>query len=298
MVARLPAVAAVLAILLGTAVPAAPARAHGALEDPASRATGCEPGRGAARTSAACRAAARLSGAALAEWDELRVPDVRGRDRRMIPDGELCSAGIERFRGLDLPRADWPATRLTAAARHTFRYRVSIPHRGGFRLYVTRDGYRPTRALTWSALQSEPFLTVQDPPRRNGAYVFAGRLPRGKTGRHVIYAIWQTSDTPDTYYSCSDVTFTGGRGRPADRAPASAPPGDRAAPGRTAPPAASGTAPTPGISASPVAGTSASKPARNTELLVAAGCIAGLVLILAAGGTVAAIRRMRVRRGL
>ncbi len=67
-----------------------------------------------------------MSGAALAEWDELRVPDVRGRDRQMIPDGELCSAGIERFHGLDLPRADWPATRFTAAARHTFRYRVSI----------------------------------------------------------------------------------------------------------------------------------------------------------------------------
>lgn len=116
-----------LGILLGTALPAAPAGAHGALENPASRATGCEPGRGAERSSTACRAAAKVSGAALAEWDELRVPNVNGRDRRMIPDGELCSAGIERFRGLDLPRADWPATRLTAAARHTFRYRVSIP---------------------------------------------------------------------------------------------------------------------------------------------------------------------------
>ncbi|NKZ09099.1 lytic polysaccharide monooxygenase [Actinomadura latina] len=274
-------VAGVLGVLLGAVVPVVPARAHGALDDPASRATGCEPGRGPARASAACRAAAKVSGSALAEWDELRVPNVRGRDRQMIPDGRLCSAGIERFRGLDLPRADWPASRLTSAARHTFRYRVSIPHRGGFRLYVTRDGYRPTRPLTWSALEAKPFLTVQDPPRRDGAYVFAGRLPRGKTGRHVIYTIWQTSDTPDTYYSCSDVTFTAGRERP------------------TAPTPSAGNipaTPTPDVSASPVAGTSPAEPSRNTELLVALGGGAGLLLMLTVGGAVAVIRRMRVRR--
>lgn len=34
-----------------------------------------------------------------------------------------------------------------------------------------------------------------------------GRLPAGKTGRQLIYTIWQNSDTPDTYYSCSDVIF-------------------------------------------------------------------------------------------
>ncbi|WP_089328523.1 lytic polysaccharide monooxygenase auxiliary activity family 9 protein [Actinomadura meyerae] len=293
--ARAPSVAAVLGILLGSAVPVSPARAHGATESPPSRATGCEPGRGAVRASAACRAAARVSGAALAEWDELRVPNVRGRDRRMIPDGRLCSAGIERFRGLDLARADWPATRLAAAARHTFRYRVSIPHRGGFRLYVTRDGYRPTRPLTWSDLEPEPFLKATDPPRRDGAYVFAGRLPRGKTGRHVIYTIWQTSDTPDTYYSCSDVTFTAARGRPAGHDPASA----RAAPSRSAGAEASSSPSAPpgaGAPSSPVAGTSAAKPARSTGLIVAAAGFAGLVTILLVGGAVALVRRTRVRR--
>ncbi|WP_433478730.1 lytic polysaccharide monooxygenase auxiliary activity family 9 protein [Spirillospora sp. CA-142024] len=291
--ARVPAAATVLGILFGMALPAAPARAHGALENPGSRATGCEPGRGADRASAACRAAARLSGAALAEWDELRVPNVRGRDREMIPDGELCSAGIERFRGLDLPRADWPATRLTAGARHTFRYRVSIPHRGGLRLYVTRDGYRPTRPLTWASLEAKPFLEVTDPPRRNGAYVFAGRLPRGKTGRHVIYTVWQTSDTPDTYYSCSDITFSAARTRPADRGATPARTGGATAPGGRTPGGQ-----VPGTSASPVAATSEEKPPQNTELLVVAGGIAGLVLLLSIGGAVAAVRRMRIHREL
>ncbi|TDD60820.1 lytic polysaccharide monooxygenase auxiliary activity family 9 protein, partial [Actinomadura rubrisoli] len=199
-----------LAVLAGlgliTAAVAAPAGAHGALQSPVSRSVVCDPERASAR-SGACRAAAGLSGPALAEWDELRVPNVRGRDRQVIPDGKLCSAGISRFKGLDLARPDWPVTKLSAAARHTFGYRVSIPHRGSLRLYVTRDGYRPTQRLTWSALEPKPFLEVKDPPRRGGAYVFTGRLPRGKSGRHLIYTIWQTSDTPDTYYSCSDVVF-------------------------------------------------------------------------------------------
>ncbi|MEO3825625.1 lytic polysaccharide monooxygenase [Actinomadura sp. B10D3] len=292
---RVPAFASVLGILLGAALPAAPAGAHGALENPASRATGCEPGRGAERSSAACRAAAKVSGRALAEWDELRVPNVGGRDRRMIPDGELCSAGIERFRGLDLPRADWPATRLTSGARHTFRYRVSIPHRGSLRMFVTRAGYRPDRPLTWSALEAEPFLKVKDPPRRNGAYVFSGRIPRGKTGRHLIYTVWQTSDTPDTYYSCSDVTFGAVRKKPAKQAPSPKRTDDSPAPGGQA----AGGSPGPvDVSPSPVAGTSPAGSGRSWELLLAAGGVAAVALIFTIGGAVMAVRRMRLRREL
>ena len=125
----------------------------------------------------------------------------------MIPDGRLCSGGLDAFRGLDLARSDWPATTLTAGDRFTFRYRQRIPHRGTFRLYVTRTGYNPARALRWSDIAAKPFLSVTDPPLRGDAYVFAGRLPQGRTGRQLILSIWQNSDTPDTYYSCSDVVF-------------------------------------------------------------------------------------------
>lgn len=179
-----------------------PAAAHGALSNPISRAAACGPEGGAKAESAACRAA-RVRGA----WDNLRLAGVRGRDRRRIPDGRLCSAGLPAYRGLDLPRADWPATRLTAGARFTFRYRGTIPHKGTFRLYVTRPGYDPRRPLRWADLEAKPFLTVTDPEFRDGSYVFRGRLPKGRTGRHLIYTIWQNSDTPDTYYSCSDVIF-------------------------------------------------------------------------------------------
>ncbi|MGN9844020.1 lytic polysaccharide monooxygenase auxiliary activity family 9 protein [Nonomuraea sp. H19] len=194
---------------LATVLTAAPAGAHGALESPLSRAAACGAESPLAARPAACRAAAAVSGTAMpADWDNLRVANVAGRDRKMIPDGKLCSGGIPGFKGLDLARADWPATRLKPGAGFTFKYRGTIPHKGTFRLYVTKDGYDPTKPLKWSDLESKPFLKATDPKLADGSYAIKGRLPAGRTGRHLIYTIWQNTDTPDTYYSCSDVVFS------------------------------------------------------------------------------------------
>jgi chitin-binding protein len=201
---------------------AGPAGAHGALEDPLSRAAACgaEGPRQAAR-SAACRAAVRASGGVLPRaWDDLRVANVAGRDRQVIPDGKLCSGGLPAYQGLDLARADWPATTVRPGARFAFKYRGTIPHRGTFRMYVTKKDYDPGEPLKWSDLERKPFLTATDPQLKDGSYTISGRLP-ARTGRHLIYTIWQNSDTPDTYYSCSDVVF---RRSPNAAAAAAAPP--------------------------------------------------------------------------
>ncbi|WP_371408377.1 lytic polysaccharide monooxygenase [Micromonospora zamorensis] len=188
---------------------ATPAAAHGAPTNPVSRAAACGPEGRYAATSA-CRAAVQ-AGAAVREWDNVRVAAINGRDRERIPDGELCSGGLSAYRGLDLPRTDWPSTELTIGATFTFTYRTTIEHRGTFRLYVTKPDYDPGAPLTWADLEARPFLTMKDPPVRAGAYQLAGRLPAGRDGRHLIYTIWQNSSTPDTYYSCSDVVFRGAR---------------------------------------------------------------------------------------
>ncbi|MBQ0903094.1 lytic polysaccharide monooxygenase [Micromonospora sp. U21] len=209
--------AAMLVAVATVPFSAAPAAAHGAPTSPISRAAACGPEGRYAATSA-CRAAVE-AGAAVREWDNVRVAAINGRDRERIPDGELCSGGLSAYRGLDLPRTDWPSTELTAGARFTFRYRTTIEHRGTFRLYVTRPGYDPRAPLTWGDLESRPFLTVTDPPVRAGAYQLAGRLPASRDGRHLIYTIWQNSNTPDTYYSCSDVVFRPARGGAATGTP-------------------------------------------------------------------------------
>jgi predicted carbohydrate-binding protein with CBM5 and CBM33 domain len=193
-------------------LPALPAVAHGAPVQPISRTAACATG-GADRATAACRAALAANGRAFGDVDNLRVSGVDGRDRAHVPDGRLCSGGLAAYRGLDLVRTDWPATRLRAGTRLTMVYRAPIPHAGSFRLYLTRPGYDPATPLRWSDLDAKPFLTATDPPLSGGAYRIAGTLPADRSGRHVLYTIWQTTSTPDTYYSCSDLIL--GAAKPA-----------------------------------------------------------------------------------
>ncbi|AMW13580.1 chitin-binding protein [Streptomyces qaidamensis] len=193
-----------LLLPLGTA---GPARAHGAPTDPVSRVVACSPEGGDRAGTAACRAAVAANGAPFTAWDNLRVANVSGRDRAVIPDGKLCSGGLPAYRGLDLARADWPSTRMVPGATLTMRYVSTIPHTGTFRMYLTKPGYDPAGPLSWSDLPQKPFAEVTDPALRDGAYPIEATLPSDRTGRHVLYTVWQNSSTPDTYYSCSDVVF-------------------------------------------------------------------------------------------
>ncbi|MFF4895513.1 lytic polysaccharide monooxygenase [Streptomyces sp. NPDC001068] len=199
--------AAVAAPLLLLSWAAGSAQAHGAPTDPVSRVYACSPGGGSAAT-AACRAAIAASGQNFAAWDNLRVAGVGGRDRQVIPDGRLCSGNLPAYRGLDLARTDWPATRLTPGARMTMTYASTIAHEGTFKLYLTKPGYDPAKPLKWSDLPAQPFAEFRDPALTNGAYHFTATLPADRTGRQMLYTIWQNSSTTDTYYSCSDVVFT------------------------------------------------------------------------------------------
>lgn len=266
-------------------VPAVPAEAHGAMANPISRTAACGPEGGRFARSTACRAAKAVSDAkALRAWDNLRVAGVAGRDRQVIPDGKLCSGGLDAYKGLDLARPDWPATRLNSGARFTFSYRETIPHPGTFKLYVTKNGYQPTRRLRWSDLESRPFAAVKNPPIRGGSYIIKARLPRGKSGRHMIYTIWQNSGSPDTYYSCSDVVF---RTQSAGRSRVSPTP-------RTSDSAAA--VPDPGQSnAAGGSGPNTINPVKrsNAMPLVAAG---GGVALLLFGGTAAFVILRRPRR--
>ncbi|MFB7517026.1 lytic polysaccharide monooxygenase [Streptomyces sp. NPDC056144] len=219
-----PAVTAVALLgLSGLAV--SPAHAHGSMTDPVSRVAACYAEGPEAPKSAACQAAVAASGPqAFYDWNAVNIAAAAGKHRQLIPDGKLCSAGNDKYRGLDLARADWPASGMKSGA-HTFRYKGTAPHKGTFALYVTKDGYDPTKPLAWSDLESEPFVTVTDPRMENGAYVFDGTVP-ARSGRHLIYAIWQRSDSPEAFYSCSDVVFGTEGGAGTTPAPSASAPSD------------------------------------------------------------------------
>ncbi|MFD9725684.1 lytic polysaccharide monooxygenase [Streptomyces sp. NPDC059072] len=192
-----------LAVAAYSAVPAA---AHGSMTDPVSRVAACYAEGPESPKSAACKAAVAASGAqAFYDWNAVNIANAAGNHRALIPNGQLCSAGNDKYQGLDLARADWPASPMTAGP-HTFRYKGTAPHKGSFELYVTKDGYDPSQPLKWSDLEPTPFAKVADPGMQNGDYVFTGTVPK-KSGRHLIYSIWQRSDSPEAFYTCSDVVF-------------------------------------------------------------------------------------------
>ncbi|WRZ89889.1 lytic polysaccharide monooxygenase [Streptomyces sp. NBC_01007] len=206
------AAVALAAPLLLTTWAAGAASAHGAPTSPVSRVVACSPEGGSLIRTSACRAAIAANGAPFTAWDNLRVGGVNGRDRSVIPDGKLCSGGLPAYKGLDLARADFPSTRLTPGAALTLTYGSTIPHKGTFKLYLTKQGYSATRPLKWSDLPEKPFATATDPAMIDGAYRIKATLPSDRTGRQMLFTIWQNSSTPDTYYSCSDVVFSGASG--------------------------------------------------------------------------------------
>ncbi|MFJ8733044.1 lytic polysaccharide monooxygenase [Streptomyces bauhiniae] len=207
-----------LAPLTLTVLAAAPASAHGSMGDPVSRVAQCFAEGPESPKSAACQAAVAAGGTqALYDWNGIRIGDAGGRHQELIPDGKLCSAGNDEFKGLDLARADWPATGVHSGA-YTFKYRVTAPHKGTFEVYATKPGYDPAKPPAWSDLDlAHPVAKSTDPVATDGFYTFSGTLPE-RTGRHLLYAVWQRSDSPEAFYSCSDVDFGGAAAAPAGTA--------------------------------------------------------------------------------
>lgn len=242
---RKAAVAAVgLVPLALTGLSATPASAHGSMGDPVSRVAQCYAEGPESPRSAACKAAVAAGGTqALYDWNGVRIGDAGGRHQELIADGKLCSAGNEAFKGLDLARADWPATSVSSGS-YTFKYRVTAPHKGTFKVYITKPGYDPSQPLAWDDLDlANPVATSTDPAASGGFYTFGGTLPE-RSGKQLLYAVWQRSDSPEAFYSCSDVTF-GGSGAPAggDAAGGGEPSGSDDTPKDAAAPAPAASAP-------------------------------------------------------
>lgn len=143
------------------------------------------------------------------------------------PDGQICSAGIQRFHQLDDPRGgNWPTTTLHAGRQYTITWHILARHATStFRYFITKNGWDPATKLTRAALQSRPFAVIpyhgQQPPATLRNTV---TLPSGLTGHHILLSVWDIADTADAFYQCADVDFGNGGGSGDTQAP-SAPAG-------------------------------------------------------------------------
>ena len=193
------------------------AAAHGSMEDPVSRVYQCYQEGPENPQSAACQAAVAAGGTQqFYDWTGVNLL-AADQHRALIPDGKLCSAGKTSHQGLDLARSDWRAKAIAPDANgdYEFVFRATAPHSTKyFDFYVTKEGYDPTQPLEWSDLEAAPFCHITSVTLADGRYRMHCPLPNGKSGKHVIYNIWQRDDSAEAFYSCLDVEFTTGNATP------------------------------------------------------------------------------------
>ncbi|MFJ5834223.1 lytic polysaccharide monooxygenase [Streptomyces sp. NPDC093089] len=204
---RTSAVAATLSAAALVALTPTTAGAHGAVFNPVSRVAACYAEGPETPKSQVCKDLVADSGTQpLYDWNEVNIANADGQHQALIPDGKLCSANRAKYRALDWARTDWPATAV-AAGSFDFKVRVTAPHSGTMTIYITKAGFDPTQPLKWSDLDATP-VAVFNTTRTSteGYYNFTGNLP-ARTGRHIVYQVWQRNDSPEAFYSCSDVTF-------------------------------------------------------------------------------------------
>ncbi|RSM88647.1 cellulose-binding protein [Kibdelosporangium aridum] len=210
---RVLTVLATVGILFASVV-AGVASAHGSATDPPSRNYGCWDRWGSdfqnptmAQRDPMCWQAWQADPNAMWNWNGLYRENLKGNHQGNIPNGQLCSGGRAeggRYNSLDTVGAWQMANKsnrftltITDQARHGADYLL---------VYVTRQGFNPaTQPLGWNNLE----LVAQ-----TGRYAAAGQYQvsvnaSGRSGRHIVYTIWQASHLDQSYYFCSDVNFTG-----------------------------------------------------------------------------------------
>jgi chitin-binding protein len=209
------AVVAVTATVAATAVLTSPASAHGSVINPAARAYDCWDRWGdrhlapeMATEDPMCYQAWQYDPQAMWNWNGLFREGVAGNHQGAIPDGTLCSGG--RAKGGVYNAMDTIGNWNTTSLSNNFRLQLHDPATHGadyLRVYITRQGFSPTTdTLRWADLE----LVTETPRLAPALDLWADVNAGSRTGRHIVYTVWQASHLDQSYYFCSDVVFGGG----------------------------------------------------------------------------------------
>lgn len=181
---------------------------HGTVTSPPSRIWNCYKENPENPTSAPCISAVASHGTqALYDWNEINQGNADGNHANYVQDGHLASGGRpDKYGGMDQVRSDWVATPVAPGA-FTVTWTISAPHATSyFDVYITNANWTPDQPLTWDNLT----LLVQTSPSPAANEVDIPLTLPMRTGKHVIYSVWQRSDSPEAFYSTSDVDFSAG----------------------------------------------------------------------------------------
>ena len=182
-----------------------PIFAHGTVTNPPSRVWICFQENPESPDSPACQAAIMGYGTqAFYDWNEVARMDAGGRHRLILPDGNLASAGRpDKYGGLDQVRDDWVTTAVEPGP-FTIIWTNTAPHQTlYYDVYITKADWTPDQPLTWDSLER---LVRTDPRPASATDNIDVVLPQ-RSGKHIIFSVWQRSLTPEAFYSTSDVDF-------------------------------------------------------------------------------------------
>lgn len=210
--------AAALAIV-GAIALGAPAQAHGGMTYPADRAYQCYlngyeggaaigQGGNMVPTNPVCIDAIAEGTYSFYTWYGNLLPQVAGKHEETIPDGSLCGPN-PNFTAYNAVSEHWPTTSLESGQDLTLKYAAKAPHPGWWFTYITKETWDPTQPLGWDDL--DLIDKRLDPPLVPGGvqgpeYTWTVSLPE-RTGQHIIYEVWERTDSPEAFYTCSDVVF-------------------------------------------------------------------------------------------
>jgi len=178
---------------------------HGTVTTPPSRVWICFQENPENPDSPACIAGVASYGTQwLYDWPAILQPSVDGNHTQYVLDGNLASGGDpDKYGGMDQIRDDWIATPV-APGPYTVTWTITAPHATlYYRVYITKANWTPDQPLTWDSLE---LLTETGPLPLSDEDNIDVILPE-RTGRHVIYSVWQRSLSPEAFYSTSDVDF-------------------------------------------------------------------------------------------
>ena len=179
--------------------------AHGTVTSPPSRVWNCYQENPENPSSAPCIAAVASHGPQpLYDWNEINQGDANGQHIDLIQDGNLASGGRPiKYGGMDLVSMDWVATPVSAGP-FTVTWTNTAPHATSYyEVYITNADWTPAQPLTWGSLT---LLVRTDPSVAESTTNIPVTLP-ARLGKHVIYSIWQRSDSGEAFYSTSDIDF-------------------------------------------------------------------------------------------
>jgi len=184
-----------------------PAFPHGTVTSPVSRIYNCWQENPENPESPPCIAAVISHGTQpLYDWNEINQANANSEHELYVFDGNLASGGRpEKYGGMDQITSEWVATPVSPGP-FTITWTNTAPHATEYYdVYITKESWTPDQPLTWDSLE----LLVRTSPSSAASSVDIPVILPVRTGKHVIYSIWQRSDSPEAFYSTSDIDFDG-----------------------------------------------------------------------------------------